>query len=341
MFGVFFRWVVLFGCPEPVDGSTTAVDARFAALEAEIVALQGQVAGLQAQVDAPPPAPSPTVALVSAPALISVPGDYPSIQDAIDAIDGWWFVGDGEVTVTVADGSYTLTETLRVRHPQGARIRIEGNPADPDAVVLTCEDTCLELTESGLGGFNGFALQAGAAAPATAVVVEGPYRVTLGPTLTVRDFAGNCIVAREGASLVAKGVTVEDCGGAAFLATWGSFADVSQATARRSAGNGLAVSWGASMEATGAILTDGLGAGMTATDTSTLNANGVISQNNDYGINCKANSICAVDNAVITGNDTWDLYAVTGGFIELENTTYGTSDPLVSASDNQLSYISP
>jgi hypothetical protein len=66
---------------------------------------------------------------------INVPGDFPTIQAALDSLKRTFIPSDVTVTIKVAAGTYTQTERILANHPNGKQIRIEG--ADPIPYAVT------------------------------------------------------------------------------------------------------------------------------------------------------------------------------------------------------------
>lgn len=88
-------------------------------------------------------------------------GDYPTIPDAISALDGYHIPADVTLTIQVADGSYLLAEPLTFHHPDGRRVRLVGDEASPTNVTLIACTACSGIVVdagSTLGFVGGFSL---------------------------------------------------------------------------------------------------------------------------------------------------------------------------------------
>ncbi len=83
-------------------------------------------------------------ASMTAAATIQVPGDYPTIQAAIDAA----VAGD---TVLVAPGEYVITEPITYR---GKGITVRGE-AGPEATIIRMAETPTDPNRASVVGFEG------------------------------------------------------------------------------------------------------------------------------------------------------------------------------------------
>ncbi len=176
------------------------------------VATTGDLASLEAD----------AVRLVTEDLFLDVPGDHDTIGEALAALDGWLLAADVTATILVADGTHDQTETLRVAHPSGDRIRIVGNTDDPSTVVLSFPEgvSGLQITNNNtLGWIDGVTLRgAGAESDwANGVLALNGARAALGSEVVVEDFAGHGMVVSRGASVLASGVEVRNNGGMGFL----------------------------------------------------------------------------------------------------------------------------
>lgn len=73
---------------------------------------------------------------ITANTTINVPADQPTIEAALDSLVGRWIAPTAVVTIKLANGDYSLTRPLRVLHPQGKRIVIQGNIVSPAQVRI-------------------------------------------------------------------------------------------------------------------------------------------------------------------------------------------------------------
>jgi len=75
------------------------------------------------------------VEYVNTAVTLNVPADFSTVQDALDSLSMTLFGPSGSATITVANGTYTLTDTIICNHPQGNMITIDG--ANPSTTLRT------------------------------------------------------------------------------------------------------------------------------------------------------------------------------------------------------------
>jgi hypothetical protein len=73
--------------------------------------------------------------VLSASKTINVPGDYSTIQAALDSLKNVWIPKDVTVTIQVAAGNYTITSPIIITHPCGNQIQLIG--ASPATTSIT------------------------------------------------------------------------------------------------------------------------------------------------------------------------------------------------------------
>ena len=107
-------------------------DGLFALAEGEIDAIEGDVAELDGE----------TVHIIDGGGTVTWnidaagTGDYPTIEDAIDALDGYSIASDTTLEIKLAVGDYYPTQALTFHHPNGGRIRLVGDEADAALIQL-------------------------------------------------------------------------------------------------------------------------------------------------------------------------------------------------------------
>ena len=95
-------------------------------------------AGLQGSIDA-----TPHYILTDTIWLIDPDGggDYTSLSEADAALDNVFILSAATLTIKLVDGTHQLNEPITLDHPNGDRIVLEGNEADPSAVILDFENS--------------------------------------------------------------------------------------------------------------------------------------------------------------------------------------------------------
>ncbi len=171
--------------------------------------------------------------------VIQVPRDLPSLQEAVNFINGRIIVGSPTITIQLADGRYGTPEEpinqIFITDPKFQAVQVKGNCERPDAVALNFQARdnlsgfalydggriglidCLVI--NGIGARRdrstwnnqsyGSGVQANGAASSA----------TLGSKLTVNDFYYG-VGAFYGGAIKGRGVTVNNSGDANFIAGW-------------------------------------------------------------------------------------------------------------------------
>ena len=144
--------------------------------------------------------------------------DYLTLRDAMNAARTKEIRGDVWLTIQLEIGTHTNPLSVSLNHPQGDRIRIEGDQANPSAVVYeyTGSGAAMYLSNgSSLNHLYGMTVQY--TGPSAVGVVglsltDGAYMVVAG--LVIRDFPGYGMTIRTNAGLRAanNALWVEDNG---------------------------------------------------------------------------------------------------------------------------------
>ena len=152
---------------------------------------------------------------------------YSSLTEAMEAARSVTIHPKGSLSIQVAPGVYSHTETLSLNHPDGERITIEGVPEDPGAVVLEFKGSMsasVHLSDGhSLAGFHGFTLRGDGVSTTNGLVVDWGALGTMGD-LIVESFASNGIMAGRNAtlSLDPDSVVVRENGGHGIKAYYGA-----------------------------------------------------------------------------------------------------------------------
>lgn len=228
--------------------------------------------------------------------IASSGGDYTSIAAAVEATREVRVRPDAVLTLDVADGTWTLTGTVNLDHPDGANIELVGNEADPSKVVVNAASSSSAFVVRdghGFGRIAGFTLRSastdgvglqvtnGAWASADALVVEGfdaCVEALLGGVLTVNSgglTASDCdegIRARLGGIVQAQTSDVSDTNRYGVLADFGGVGDVQGSTITDAGSSGVGAIFGATVEATSVVIDTTGDYGVTAVYASSIEA---------------------------------------------------------------------
>lgn len=148
-------------------------------------------------------------AVIPTPAVITVRGGvstststFPNLDGALSFLSSRRLGGQGLLTIQVERGRYMFSEPLTFDHPDGGRILIIGDEADPGTVDLIFQQSNGLEVQGGatLARFSGFELgYQGAASEARGIVVTQHSELGLGAVI-VSDFPGvGILVERQSA----------------------------------------------------------------------------------------------------------------------------------------------
>ena len=139
-------------CPEggaPVTNALLQLQTRIEALEAQVTDLQAQLLNINGGDH-----------FIESDVTKNIPGDFPSLVEAMQWINRSHIGGDAVVTFQLADGNYVFESSLVMTHPDGKRIRILGNLGDPSLVTLKFNGAAGLLADgTSLGLLDGVTLQ--------------------------------------------------------------------------------------------------------------------------------------------------------------------------------------
>lgn len=352
----------LAGCPAAPQSDLAAEVAELRARVAELEANAGQTcAGTLS------PSTPPVLEVVADARVLEVPSAYPTIQAALDALDTIVFVGGGAATISVADGDHVVPVPIVVRHPQGDRISVVGDPAFPGDVSLDCVASCLRVEGHSLGRFDGFTLRyadtTGNIDNGIEVVWGG--RLNAGPALLIDGFSGHGVYVAQSALLVAPGIEVANAGQNGFLVEWGSVARLDGVNIQYAGGDGLQVAMGSAADADAATVSNNVGKGIDAvagsvvyaTAESAVTNNGSVgvyardlsyvnaelvksSENGSLGVGAVNGSAVLLSGATVNNNGGFDLDAALGSTMNIDSaTTYGDASPTPGTDGGKNSWI--
>ena len=179
----------------------TDAENRLDDLESELATLDGDLATLDAE----------AVRLIASSTSLNIPADFATPQAALDYLDGFAIARDAVVTLQFAAGTHALTEAISIRHPDGDRIHLIGDPSDSSAVVLQFPGTdgVFLINGSRLGGIDGLTLQ-GDGAAGVGVRLMRQSSAFISPGVVIDGFnTGIQVVSNS--SVVASGVEITGC----------------------------------------------------------------------------------------------------------------------------------
>lgn len=255
--------------------------------------------------------------------ILSVPSTaFPTLASAWTAIASWVILGN--VTIQLADGTYTMPSSLYMAHPHGKNIHILGNITTPANCTLNYTTTDAFYVPYGfaIGEINGFYLKQLTTRSNVGVYTDGGQINKCGPNLVVDGFYYG-IAARNGGMVNATGtssayVTVKNAGDVGIWAFLGSYvtceyANVSGcADTTNNLGGGIVAEFASSIDATNATSTGNYLVGISSISGSSIRA-----WNTTVSGNGGASAICAGYNVASMG--TMEIF----GGVTQNNTGYG------------------
>ena len=244
---------------------------------------------------------------------LSVPSQYPTIQDAFTYLATKRINSGTTVKIQVADGTYTLTSAINANHPDGSQIQLLGNQTTAANCVLqvvgqSTFDAIVVSSRNVLGFLNGFRIRSTVKAllanNSTGVLAVQNATIICGTKIEVDNFYYG-IASRDGSYIYCPSAVVTNAGDVGIWAFCGSTIVANNATSNYA--SDVANSWGYGFEAE-------FGSTLVATGAS---ATGCLIA----GIASLSNSICRTHNATCNANIGSGFYSLSGGQIEC----YGSS----------------
>ncbi|MFL5813971.1 MAG: hypothetical protein ACJ763_10375 [Bdellovibrionia bacterium] len=235
------------------QSSQTDLSRRNAIIQAVALGLTAPLAGLSpSKVFAATPISSQLPAGdIDTNLTLRVPQDFPTIIQALEWTYRRRIIGYGSITIQVADGVYSSLPIIPL-HPDGQKIKLIGNRANPYACQLNFDATkngCGILAMNGysLGMIDGFAINGlgaylGAYRWTDQAFGAGIYAtgsgssITVGPAIRVKDFYYG-IRADKNAKIVcqtvgtAYGAEVANAGDIGFFAWGGGYIEAMRSKA--------------------------------------------------------------------------------------------------------------
>jgi 3D (Asp-Asp-Asp) domain-containing protein len=282
----------------------------------------------------------------TAPTLINVPFQYPTIADAMLSVKNKRIPVGATCTIKVGNGSYVLPSTLLLNHPDGDRLRIVGNETDETQCVLTLPsgvqptfDMVVVSNGHRLGYFNGFYINIDVKATnyTGLLAVNGAF-INCGTKVRVNNFYYG-IAARVGSEIICNNAKVYNSGDVGIWAYINSTVQCNNAIsngavdAANNLGFGIQAEFGSSIECTAASASGCRIAGIAALSNSLVRAhNANASSNLGSGFYASADGHIENHNATANSNTRYGEERVLNGTI---------AGSTVTLSSNALGSISP
>jgi len=262
---------------------------------------------------------------------INVPADYATINAALASISGKSLTAGTTYKIKVADGTYSLTSSILITHPNGDQIKIIGNETTPSNCIITVSglpvfDALVVANGGKLGYLNGFrfnlASKATSANNYTAVLAVAGSWISCGPDIEVNNWYYG-IAAREGSFIYCPGVSVDNAGDVGIWAYNGSTIYCRNATsnnasdAASSLGFGIQAEYGSSIDCSDATASGCKIGGIASLSGSSVKAYGATASNNvGSGFFARDNSVIIRHNSTASNNTRFGAERIDGAVIE-------------------------
>lgn len=260
---------------------------------------------------------------------LNVPSDYADINEALNYLASFRIKNTARVTIQVADGVYTYTETILVNHPDAQFIRIIGNESDPDACEIKNPlQTYIILVERcNLGYLGGFKLN-GAADP-----VNYPEGVGIERRGLLVYFNASVMIGNMSAVNCHYGIHVY----------MNSVIRGANVALNSNSNSGIIIQLNSTALFDGSCsFSDNSFAGVHVHSNSVFSSSGTgtyMTNNTEYGVCTFNNSSSLLTNTVVTGNTKKDIYTINNSYTRLISATYGTLSSALNAIGNGNSII--
>lgn len=255
-----------------------------------------------------------------------------TLASAIDGIAQWRIMPGATVQIHLEDGTYRSDRTLRIDHPDGARIQITGNSNAPAKVRLVWPpktDGIYVGTGSTLGRLDGVTIvretpggnDNGARDNACGLLAENDGVLQVGPAVVVDGFYYGA-QARYGGVIRARGVQVRHAGDAGFFAYNGGHIEAQDSSAadthdmKLALGSGYVAEYGGTLDASGASAQANALAGFTALSGGSIVANDARATGNaQYGFYARTNGAIVAHHATALQSGRQASFTQDGGSI--------------------------
>lgn len=261
------------------------------------------------------------------------PGRENVLASTIDGIAQWCILPGATVRIHLEDGTYKSNRTVRIDHPDGARVQIIGNTGAPEKVRLVWPaktDGIYVGMGGALGRLDGVTIlreipggnDNGARDNATGLLAENAGVLQAGPAVVVDGFYYGA-QARYGGVIRARGVQVRHAGDAGFFAYNGGHIEAQDSSAvdahdvELALGSGYVAEYGGTLDASRARAQTNALAGFTALSGGSIVANGARAiGNKQYGFYAQTNgAIVAHRGSVLSSGQAPASFTQGGGSI--------------------------
>lgn len=284
--------------------------------------------------------------LIASNLTINVPADQPTINAAFNWLRGRTIARGAIVTIKVADGTHTLTQSINGNHPQGVQVRLIGNETTPSLCVVrgpspATFDALVVSNGHTLGYVNGlkFDLASKSEWPnnTTGILANNGARIICGPKVEVNNWYYG-IAARNGSFISCRYAKVSNAGDVGIWAFVGSTveADYAESTGAGDAVNpwgfGFQAEFGSAMVCTGATASGCKIGGIAALSNSTVRAyDSIVNANTGSGYVARGSAILDAIGGSTTNNSGYGISVEDGANVRYVQTNTGNAAGIFNA----------
>lgn len=293
--------------------------------------------------------------MITSNTTINVPADYATLTAAFAYLNTKSILSNVTVTVQVADGTYTLTTSLSLNHPQASQIRLVGNELTPSNCILRVAtsgfDCFVSSNGNTFGYLNGFkfykTVKALASDNSTAILALNGATIICGTSIIVDNWYYG-IAARNGSFIYAPSAQVDHSGDVGIWAFVGSSIEAPNAVSNNAIdvannlGFGFQAEYGSALNCSGSSATGCQIAGIAALSGSTVRALATTSTSN-IGSGFLVRDQGEIENhtATSTNNTRYGEEIITSGFISgsgktISGNTLGSNNGVVYLDNGSL-----
>lgn len=206
-----------------------------------------------------------------------------NLTDALTAVLDWEIPASSRLILRLDNGLHELLKSLQVRHPDGQRLAIIGNPGRPDLCRILwskSEDAFYVPAGCHLGEVNGITMvhdNPQRRGHGSAFLADSDGTIQCGRSLVIRGFYYG-FQARYGGVIRCRGAQCHDAGDAAYFAFNGGHIDAADSIAinarddKLRLGSGYVAEYGGTINAEGAAAINNALAGFNALSNGTIRA---------------------------------------------------------------------
>ena len=288
-------------------------------------------------------APIEFVGTIVADTTLNVPSDFATIQDALSYLSDKSIADEVNVTIQVADGTYSDYALVEVTHKDSDKIKLIGNTTNCNLCVLNfaAGQGGIYIRGRRLGYLDGFKLVGTDTVGTHGIYARDNGAIYCGPNICVESFDSG-FWAEHSSSLRVNGCRASSCV-IGFLSSYCS-SMYAQSCKSWSNSKGYFASSGATINGSNSSSSNNI-VGYIAWGSSSMNLEGAIARNNSsVGFQASlGSSIGLSSNSISSGNTSYGIFASRGSIVYAASATITNNavnySPSLGTTGNQNSLI--